>query len=159
MRIAFLLLLPLAIVSLAPAQQPVAHPDKLAGIKPAMQKFIDSGDISGAVAVVGRKDGIVYHGAVGLCDIASKSAMEKDTLFRIASMTKPITAMGIMILVDEGKLKPDDDVAKYLPEFTGQMLHEPRLKDTPGDTVVILKKPARPIKIRDLLTHTSGVAP
>ena len=48
--------------------------------------------------------------------------MEKDTLFRIASMTKPITAIGIMILVDEGKLSPDDDVAKHLPEFTGQML-------------------------------------
>ena len=84
--------------------------------------------------------------------------MEKDTLFRIASMTKPITAIGIMILADEGKLSPDDDVAKHLPEFTGQMLNEPRLKDIPGDEAVILKKPKRPVKLRDLLTHTSGVA-
>ena len=78
--------------------------------------------------------------------------MEKDTLFRIASMTKPITAIGIMILADEGKLSPDDDVAKYLPEFTGQMLvGRERGKDT-----VTLKKPARPVKLRDLLTHTGG---
>jgi len=64
-------------------------------------------------------------------------------------MTKPITAIGIMILVDEGKLSPDDDVAKHLPEFKGQMLVETKGAEP--------KKPSRPIKIRDLLTHTSGL--
>jgi CubicO group peptidase (beta-lactamase class C family) len=75
----------------------------------------------------------------------------KDTLFRIASMTKPVTAIGIMILADEGKLSPDDDVAKHLPEFTDQ---QRRLSGT-GPS---LTKPQRPVKLRDLLTHTGGVA-
>ena len=78
--------------------------------------------------------------------------MRSDTLFRIASMTKPITAIGIMMLVDEGKLAVDDPVEKHLPEFRGQML----VADQSGDTIT-LKKPPRPITLRDLLTHTSGL--
>ena len=66
--------------------------------------------------------------------------MRSDTLFRIASMTKPITAIGIMILVDEGKLAVDDPVEKHLPEFRGQML----VAEQSGDTIT-LKKPSRPI--------------
>jgi CubicO group peptidase (beta-lactamase class C family) len=160
MRTAFLLLVPLAFAALAPAQVPVAHPDKLAAIKPAMQKFIDDGDLSGAVTVVGRKDGVVHHEATGLRDLAGKSPMEKDTLFRIASMTKPVTAIGIMILFDEGKLSPDDDVAKYLPEFTGQLMRPPVGGSglDLGPNQVVFQKPKRPVKLRDLLTHTSGVA-
>jgi CubicO group peptidase (beta-lactamase class C family) len=75
-------------------------------------------------------------------------------------MTKPVTAIGIMILADEGKLDPNDDVAKYLPEFTGQMLLVPATPATgaTNGTPITLKKPARPVKLRDLLTHTSGVA-
>src|SRR4051812_9560550 len=115
----------LAFVPAIPAAEPqVAHQEKLKAIPAAMQKFVDSDDISGAVTVVGRKDGIVAFDAVGLRDIEAKSPMAKDTMFRIASMTKPITAIGIMILVDEGKLSPEDDVAKHLPEFTGQLLRE-----------------------------------
>jgi len=145
---------------MAPAQEPAAHPEKLAAIKPAMQKFVDSNDITGAVTVVGRKDGVIHHEATGLRTIDGRLPMEKDTLFRIASMTKPITAIGIMILFDEGKLKPDDEVAKYLPEFAGQL----RLAIGPsgldlGTDKVLLQKPNRPVKLRDLLTHTSGVAP
>jgi len=78
--------------------------------------------------------------------------MTKDSIFRIASMTKPITALGIMILADEGKLAVEDPVEKYLPEFRGQMLVAEKGKDT-----VTLKKPSRPITVRDLLTHTSGL--
>jgi CubicO group peptidase (beta-lactamase class C family) len=78
--------------------------------------------------------------------------MTKDALFRIASMTKPITAIGIMILVDEGKLSVDDPVEKHLPEFKGQMLVANRTADA-----VTLTKPPRPITVRDLLTHTSGL--
>ena len=109
-----------------------------------MQKFVDDGDLAGAVTLVGNKDGILSHEAVGQRDLADKSPMRKDALFRIASMTKPITAIAIMILVDEGKLSPDDDVAKHLPEFANATLI--------GD-----KKPSRPLKIRDLLTHTGGL--
>src|SRR5438876_4495491 len=111
--------LPLVLLLLIPAFAPgQADADKFAAIKPAMQKFVDSGDLAGAVTVVGNKDGVLHHEAVGRRDIAHNEPMHKDTLFRIASMTKPITAIGIMVLVDEGKLNVDDDVAKYLPEFT-----------------------------------------
>ena len=109
--------------------------------------------------------------------------MAPDAMFRIASMTKPITAIGIMILADEGKLSPDDPVEKYLPEFKGQMLLESRdgvpnnPQPTPPSanpdpaqapaprkppvepTTLSLKRPARPITLRDLLTHTSGLPP
>ncbi|HEX3150653.1 MAG TPA: serine hydrolase domain-containing protein [Gemmataceae bacterium] len=129
-------------------------PGKLDGIALAMQKFVDANDLAGAVTVVGRGDGFTHETVVGHRDLAAKDPMRRDTLFRIASMTKPITAVGIMILVDEGKVNPDDDVAKYLPEFTGQLLVAERGKD-----LLTLKRPARPVKVRDLLTHTAGLAP
>ncbi len=152
-RRALVLLVPLAVLPMLPAADPpVANPDKLKAIPAAMQKFVDTGDLSGAVTVVGRKDGVVAFDAVGLSDLVGKKPMTKDTLFRIASMTKPITAIGIMILADEGKLSPDDDVAKHLPEFTNQKLLAQGIDDQ------TLRKPKRPVKLRDLMTHTSGVA-
>jgi CubicO group peptidase (beta-lactamase class C family) len=78
--------------------------------------------------------------------------MTKETLFRIASMTKPITAIGIMMLSDEGRLSVNHPVEQYLPEFKNQMLVANREFDT-----LMLKKPTRPITIKDLLTHTSGL--
>ncbi len=144
-RAPFLVVLLLLLVALAPAQSP----NRLPAIKPALQKFVDSGDLAGAVTLVGRKDGVIHLEAVGSRDLEAKDAMKPDTLFRIASMTKPVTAIGIMILVDERKLSPDDDVAKHLPEFANQMLVAEK-----GAAPV---KPSRPIKVRDLLTHTSGL--
>lgn len=148
----FLSLASLAVTTALLAAPPVAHPEKLAAVGPRMQKFVDDSDLAGAVCVVGRKDGVVHESAVGFRDLAAKAPMKTDTLFRIASMTKPITAVAVMMLADDGKLSPDDDVAKHLPEFTGQMLVASKDKDA-----VSLKKPSRPIKLRDLLTHTSGV--
>jgi CubicO group peptidase (beta-lactamase class C family) len=127
---------------------------RLEAIPARMQKFADQGDLAGAVSVVGRKNGIIHESAVGCRDLATKDPAKTSTLFRIASMTKPITAIGIMILAEEGKLDPEDNVEKYLPEFTDQMLVAERGKNT-----LSLKKPTRPIKLRDLLTHTSGLAP
>ena len=121
-------------------------------IRDRMQRFVDEGEISGAVTVVGHASGIVHHEAVGLAKIEGNVPMLKDTMFRIASMTKPITAMGVMLLVEEGKIAVDDPVEKHLPEFKGQMLVSARDKET-----ITLKKPARPITIKDLLTHTSGL--
>ena len=147
----FALALSLSLTHSASAQSP-ADPAKLAAIKGRMQKFIDEGELAGVVTVVGRKDGVVHHEALGLASIEAKTPMTKDTVFRIASMTKPITAIAIMILADEGKLSPNDLVEKYLPEFRGQMLVAARGKDT-----LTLKKPSRPITLKDLLTHTSGL--
>ncbi len=124
----------------------------LAQVRARMQEFVDQQVISGAVTVVGRKDGVLSHEAVGSLSLEPKRPMPKDALFRIASMTKPITAFGIMILADEGKLSPEDPVEKHLPEFKGQMLVAGRTRDS-----VLLTKPARPITLRDLMTHTSGL--
>ena len=114
----------------------------LAAIPAKLQQFVEAGKVSGAVVVVGRHDQVLSFDAVGLRNIAAQQAMTKDTLFRIASMTKPITALGIMILADEGKLSVDDPVEKHLPEFKGQMLA--------AGGAARLQKPSRPITIRDL---------
>lgn len=126
----------------------------LAQIRPRMQAFVDSGEIAGAVNVIGRSGGVLSIVPVGYQNLETKTPMAKDTIFRIASMTKPITAMAIMMLVDEGAISVDDPVEKNLPEFTGQMLVANRDK---GAGMVTLKRPSRPITIRDLLTHTSGM--
>lgn len=126
----------------------------LAGLRPALQKFVDQQLITGAVVGVGNHRGIAKIEAVGLQNREQQAPMRKDSLFRIASMTKPITALAIMILVDDGKLSVDDPVEKHLPEFKGQMLLSGRDKEA---ATVTLKRPSRPITIRDLLTHTSGL--
>ncbi len=147
----FSLALLLIIFSLTPARGDV-DAGKLAQIRAKMQAFVDQRDIAGAVTVVGRSIGIVSHEAVGNLNLDKGQPMPIDGLFRIASMTKPITAVGIMMLVDEGKLTVDDPVEKHLPEFRGQMVVVKKDKEA-----TILKNPSRPITIRDLLTHTSGV--
>lgn len=127
-------------------------PGKLSAITPRMQQFVDEGTVAGVVAVVGNRQGIAYLEPVGFQNLESKQPMPRDAVFRIASMTKPITAIGIMILQDEGKLSVEDPVEKHLPEFKGQMLVEKR----EGDHITLIKPP-RSITIRDLLTHTSGL--
>jgi CubicO group peptidase (beta-lactamase class C family) len=122
-------------------------------VKSRMQAFVDSGEIAGAVTVIGRAGGVLSHEAVGYRDLESRTPMALDALFRIASMTKPVTALGIMMLSEEGKLSVDDPVEKHLPEFRGQMLVAAKTNEA-----VTLKKPGRPVTIRDLLTHTSGLA-
>ncbi len=113
----------------------------------ALQHFIDSDEISGAVTAVVGSDGIIAIEAFGLADIAKKRSMGKDSMFWIASMTKPMTAMGVMMLVEEGKVKLDDPLEKYVPEFKGIQVKTPQ-----G-----LVAPTRLVTVKDLLTHTSGV--
>jgi CubicO group peptidase (beta-lactamase class C family) len=127
-------------------------PQKLSAIAPRMQQFVEEGTVAGVVTVVGNSKGIVHHEAVGFQNLEDKRPMPKDAMFRIASMTKPITAIGILQLQEAGKLSVEDEVAKHLPEFREQWLVEVRDKDR-----ITLKRPARPITIRDLLTHTSGM--
>jgi CubicO group peptidase (beta-lactamase class C family) len=125
---------------------------KLSEIPKRMQQFVEDNTISGAVTLVARHGEIVALDAVGLADIAAKRAMREDSLFWIASMTKPITATAVLILHEEGKLSIDDPVEKYLPEFKNQWLIDNR-----GSNTLTLKRPQRAITIRDLLTHTSGL--
>lgn len=143
-----------SLVALVPALRAADFDEaKLDLIHPRMQRFVDERQIAGAVTVVGTSKGIVRLDAVGDLRLDPVEPMPKDARFRIASMTKPITAAGIMILADEGKLKVTDAVEKFLPEFHGQMHIAER-----GSDRLVLKKPARPITLHDLLTHTSGLS-
>jgi CubicO group peptidase (beta-lactamase class C family) len=152
LRVLRLVALFLAAAAARPAHGAEIDAGKLADIRAAMQAFVDRQEIAGAVTVVGRKDGVVACEAVGSLNLEKRQPMRKDALFRIASMTKPVTAIGIMILADEGKLSVEDPVEKHLPEFRGQMLVAGRSGDT-----ITLQKPTRPVTLRDLLTHTSGL--
>ena len=127
---------------------------KLKKLEAAMQKYVDTRVVAGVVAAVGSKNGIVFQTATGDMNVEEKKAMPLDALFRIASMTKPITVMGLMILIEEGKLSIDDSVEKHLPVFKGQMLIASRDEQAKTTT---LKKPLRPITLRDLASHTSGL--
>ena len=88
---------------------------KLKKLEAAMQKYVETRVVAGVVAAVGSKDGLVFQTAAGDMNVEEKKAMPPDALFRIASMTKPITAMGLMILAEEGKLSIGDPVEKHLP--------------------------------------------
>jgi CubicO group peptidase (beta-lactamase class C family) len=104
------------LLAIGPSSAGEFDPAKLAAIAPRMQQFVDDGTVTGAVTVVGNSRGIAHLEAVGFQNLESKQAMPRDAVFRIASMTKPITAIGIMILQDEGKLSVLDPVEKHLPE-------------------------------------------
>jgi CubicO group peptidase (beta-lactamase class C family) len=144
MRLTTLLLaLLLFTFRVAPAASPIAE---------ALKPFVEKGELAGAVALIASKDKMLAVEAVGFADRATQRPMKADALFWIASQSKPITAVAVMMLVDEGKLKLDDAVEKYLPEFKGQQLE---VKDATGKTA--LKTPAHPITVREVLNHTSGL--
>src|SRR5713101_9012357 len=118
-----------------------------------MKEFVNSSTIAGAVTLVARHGVVVSLKAVGYQDLETKTPMRADSIFQIRSMTKPITAVGIMILLEEGRLLLSDPVEKYVPEFRDQFVVDKR----EGEKVLTTKKPSRPITIIDLLTHTSGM--
>ena len=135
------------------AKEPAVVSDpKFAGIPQAMQKFVEDGSLSGSVTLLAREGKVLSFEAVGLADIATKKTMTLDSVFWIASMTKPMTALGVMMLQEEGKLSLDDPIEKHLPEFKGQLM----IKEKSAEQTVLVK-PARPVTIKDLLTHTSGL--
>lgn len=119
-----------------------------------LAESVRRGDVPGVVVLVVTPDGPVYHEAFGRMDVAAGMDMRKDAIFRIASMTKPITSAAVMMLVEEGKVGLDDDVARYLPVFKNpQVIGRVDLAAQTYDT----RPAARPITIRQLLTHTSGI--
>ena len=118
----------------------------------AVQPVVDRGEISGAVMLVADQDHVLHLSAVGESDLATGRKMTVGDIFWIASMSKPMTAACVGMLVDQGQLSFDDPVEKYLPEFRGQWV----LAEAAGDRRTLVKA-ARPITLRDLLTHTSGM--
>jgi len=155
-RLALLFLIPTLFAASIPKDNPEdvgMSSDRLRRIHEAMQRHIDAGEISGAVTLVARRGRLVHYEAHGLMDIESQRPMEKDAIFRIASMSKPITGVAVMLMLEEGKLRLTDPVSKFLPEFKDSKVAIPRGK--PGEFYVV---PAdRELTIRDLLTHTNGL--
>ena len=159
MRFAFaaLLISPLALCAASSIQVNATKAgldsERLALIPARMKQLVDQHLGAGVVTLVMRHGIVGEFDAVGWQDVEAKKPMQRDSIFQIMSMTKPVTAVGVMMLVEEGKLGLHEPVEKYLPEFRGQMLlagHNP-------DGSIVLKKPSRPIVIRDLMTHTSGL--
>jgi len=147
MKTVLWVLLSVAALSAADPGKAGMDPARLARIGPRMKGFVDAGKAAGIVTIVQRHGVVADVSVSGYLDLDKKTPMKVDSLFRIASCTKPITATAVMILAEEGLLAITDPVEKYLPEFRDK-------KILVGDQLV---KPSRLITLRDLLTHTSGL--
>ncbi|MDD4872333.1 MAG: serine hydrolase [Kiritimatiellae bacterium] len=121
-------------------------------IKAALLPYVTSNWLAGAVTVVVGPEGIISHETVGYADVAGKKPMKKNAFFWIASMTKPVTAVALMMLVADGKVSLDDPVSKYVPQMNNLWVTERK-----DDSSMTLKRQVRPITIRQLLSHTSGL--
>ena len=130
------------------------NPARLARIPVRMKEFVAAGKTAGVVTLVARHGHVASLEAVGYQDLESKTPMRTDTIFRLASVTKPVTCAGIMILVDEGRVSLIDPVEKFLPEFKGLKLNP---CGTRAGYNCELVTPSRPVNILDLMTHTSGL--
>jgi len=134
----------------APSRHSAAEPPNAIAV--ALQPFVDNHTLAGAVTLVASRDQVLSLEAVGYMDVAAKKPMRTDALFWIASQSKAMTATGLMMLVDEGKVNVDDPVEKYLPEFKGQWL-----KSEQDSEHILLKRPTHPITVKNVLSHTSGL--
>lgn len=167
MAAAAIVLMPLGAASL-----PTAKPEdvgfsseRLQRIHEMVERRVSAHETSGAVTLVARRGRVVEYDAYGVLDLDSKKPMTKDSLFRLASSSKPITAAAVLILMEEGKLKLTDPVWKYIPEFKNARLTveaarapEPMVDRPPSGDKTYTVPANREITIIDLLTHTSGLA-
>ncbi len=165
-------LLALALTAAAlPASKPEEvglSSERLQRINQLVQQYIDQRQITGAITMVSRKGRVAHFEAIGKMDLEANAPMRKDAIFRIASMSKPITGVAILMLMEEGKVRLADPVSRFIPEFKnstvailkttgappaarapGQPAPEPEIYTVPAE---------REITIRDLMTHTSGLA-
>jgi CubicO group peptidase (beta-lactamase class C family) len=126
-----------------------------AEIDSIVQRAVQQRTVPGVVVAIANKDRILYYKSFGLMDVAREKPMTNDTIFRIASMTKPVTSAAIMMLVEQGKLKLDDPVSKYLPTFKDR---EVISTFNAADAQYTTKKATQEVLIRHLLTNTSGLA-
>jgi methyl acetate hydrolase len=134
---------------------PTLDPSGVAAIDRMFQAAVDQAEIPGVVAAVTNKDQILYLKAFGLQDVAKGVPMSNNTLFRIASMTKPVTSVGIMMLYEQGRLRLDDPVADYLPAYKGR---EVMATFNEKDATYTTRPASREMTVRHLLTHTSGLS-
>ena len=126
--------------------------ERLERISSAAQGFIDEGQLAGAVTVVARRGKVAHFEAYGMMDIEADKPMQKDTIFRIYSMTKPIAAVGVMMLCEEGKLTLDAPASTYLPELSGMQV----AGDAEADVFMPVEAD-REMTVQDLMQHTAGL--
>jgi CubicO group peptidase (beta-lactamase class C family) len=125
--------------------------ERLGRITTAMQRYVDAGNLPGVVTLVARRGKVVHFDAVGSRNVETKAPMTEDTIFRLYSQSKPVTAVATMILYEEGKFLLTDPVSKYLPEFQDMKVYVGEENGQPKT------EPAVPITIQHLLTHTAGL--
>jgi CubicO group peptidase (beta-lactamase class C family) len=137
-----------------PAEKVNMNGERLRRIDRVMQSYVDSSYIPGGVALIARNGKIAYYKAFGFSDVEQKKTLQRDDIFRIASQTKAITSVAVMMLYEEGRFLLDDPISRYLPAFRNpQVMHMYNASDTTFSTI-----PAkREVTVRDLLTHTSGI--
>ena len=169
-------LIPFVLAALLPlaAHTQTARPEsaglsqsRLARVTEMVERNIAAGEVSGGVTLVARNGRVVFLQAQGLADIGKKTPMQKDTIFRIASMSKPVAAVAILILMEEGKVRLADPVSRFLPAFKDMKVSvsrppaAPLMLPSPGapppPPQVFLVPAEREVTILDLLTHTSGI--
>src|SRR5690606_26763011 len=121
---------------------------RLERIGPVLKEYVDEGELVGVVSMIARHGQVVHFDSYGVLDKDTGAPVAKDSIFRIYSMSKPITSLAVMMLYEEGKLQLTDPVEKYLPAFKGV-----RVADIGGSLV----EPERPMTVQMLLTHTSGL--
>lgn len=131
--------------------------ERLARIKPVIQREIEHRQYPGAVMLVARKGRIVYFESAGQLDPASGKAMTKDAIFRLYSMTKPYTSVAVMMLMEEGKLRLTDPVSRYLPALANLQVSLATTDPYTGATKYVNVPADREMNIQDLLRHTSGL--
>jgi len=133
-------------------------PKGLARVTELLQGYVDRKRVAGTVTLILRDGKVAYSSALGQADVEKAVPMKADTIFRIASQSKAVTTVAAMILVDEGKLLLNDPVWKFLPAYKNTtVMVAPALNAAPGSPVSIVAA-RRPITVRDLMTHTSGVS-
>jgi len=128
--------------------------ERLKRIDASLNDWVSKGWMNGAVGMIVRNGKIAYYNSAGYNDLDIKSPMPKDGIFRIASQTKAITSVSVMMLYEEGKFLLDDSVSKYIPAFANEKVLD---KFNDNDSTFTTVPAKRPVTIRDLLTHTSGL--
>lgn len=132
-------------------------PARLQRLDGVIQQHIDQHEVAGAVMYIARDGKVAHLKAYGMQDIEAGKPMATDAIFRIASMSKAVTTIAVMMLYEEGKFLLREPVSKYLPAFANSVVAVSAPEGSPADVKFITVKVRRPIEIRDLLTHTAGL--
>ena len=126
---------------------------RLERVNDLARRYVDGGKLAGTVTLVARRGQVVHFEAHGQRDVEADKPMTRDTLFRIYSMTKPVTTVAAMMLFEEGRIKLEDPVSKFIPAFGETNVFE---RSGPGGPMLV--KPERPMTVRDLMRHTAGLS-